>query len=118
MIYFKFKEFDSPDLPGSGEKSMNRSFLEKLDKAREKAGIPFRINSGYRTRAHNKYVGGKPTSSHMIGRAVDIACPDNASRWTIINSLLEVGFNRIGIGSTFIHVDDDPAKSPNVIWIY
>jgi uncharacterized protein YcbK (DUF882 family) len=118
MIYFKFKEFDSPDLPGSGEKSMNRDFLQKLDKARGIADIPFQINSGYRTRAHNKYVGGKPTSSHMKGRAADIHCPDNSARFKIISALLEVGFNRIGIGNTFIHVDDDPAKTGNLTWVY
>jgi uncharacterized protein YcbK (DUF882 family) len=118
MMYFKFNEFDSPDLPGSGEKSMNRDFLQKLDKARGIANVPFQINSGYRTRAHNKYVGGKPTSSHMKGRAADIHCPDSATRWIIINSLLEAGFNRIGVGNTFVHVDDDPSKAPDLIWVY
>jgi len=32
--------------------------------------------------------------------------------------LLEVGFTRIGIGNTFIHVDIDKDKSQNVIWTY
>ena len=26
--------------------------------------------------------------------------------------------NRIGIGKTYVHVDDDAVKKPNVIWHY
>ena len=31
---------------------------------------------------------------------------------------MQVGFNRIGIADTFIHVDDDKDKSQQVIWTY
>jgi hypothetical protein len=31
---------------------------------------------------------------------------------------MEAGFNRIGISSTFIHVDNDPSKPEDVIWLY
>ena len=31
---------------------------------------------------------------------------------------MAVGFNRIGIAGTFIHVDLDFDKSQNVIWTY
>ena len=57
LKYFKKEEFESPDLEGSGE-YMCPDFLQKLDMAREKAKIPFRINSGYRTPEHNEKVGG------------------------------------------------------------
>ena len=43
MKYFKLSEFDSPDSKGSG-KNMCYEFLQKIDKAREIAGIPFKIN--------------------------------------------------------------------------
>ena len=49
LEYFKIREFDSPDEVGSGDK-MNTEFLEMLDCARSYAGIPFKINSGYRTK--------------------------------------------------------------------
>ena len=58
MIYFKRQEFDSPDIKESGA-LMDADFLKKLNLARHKAAIPFKINSGYRTKAHNKKVGGK-----------------------------------------------------------
>lgn len=117
LRYFKFEEFDSPDAPGSGEKYMDREFLECLDEARDIAGIQFKINSGYRTPAHNRKVGGGTASSHLIGRAADIRCTDTGKRLKIIEALSMVGFQRFGIASTFIHVDNDDQK-PNAIWLY
>jgi hypothetical protein len=32
--------------------------------------------------------------------------------------LFEAGFNRIGIHEHFIHVDDDPSKDADVVWLY
>ena len=72
MQYFKYEEFDSPDLPGSGSEFMCPDFLELLDFARGQSGIEFRISSGYRSREHNAKVGGKPESSHLVGKAADI----------------------------------------------
>lgn len=114
---FKYSEFDSPDIPGSGTK-MDLDFLQKLDKARDIAGVSFKINSGYRSPSHNQKVGGKSTSSHLSGLAADISCRDDKTRSTIINALIKAGFNRIGIAKTFIHVDSDTKKSSNVIWVY
>jgi hypothetical protein len=116
MKYFKKSEFDSPDLKGSGEK-MDCDFLEMIDRAREIAGVPFKINSGYRTVKHNATVGGSVTSSHLNGFAADISCRSNKTREAILTSLILAGFHRIGIAKTFIHVDNDLSK-PNVIWLY
>lgn len=98
--------------------NMNIDFLLKLDKAREISGIPFVINSAFRTPEHNKKVGGSKNSSHLKGLAVDIRAKDSTTRFNIISSLLAVGFNRIGIADTFIHVDDDKDKDQNVAWTY
>ena len=117
MIYFELSEFDSPDEIGSGEK-MDKEFLKKLDLARHNSSIPFHINSGYRTISHNKKVGGKRNSSHRKGLAADIKCKDSRSRSIILKSLLGVGFTRIGIGKTFIHVDNDLNKRQNITWLY
>ncbi len=116
MRHFEINEFDSPDLKGSGN-NMNKYMLTLLDNAREASGTPFEINSGYRTKEHNKEIGGSVTSSHLGGWAVDIHCIDSYLREKIIFGLIVVGFQRIGIAKTFIHVDLDPKKNI-AIWIY
>ena len=117
MKYFTLDEFDSPDVEGSGS-NMDSNFLSMLDNARDMADIPFKINSGYRTKEHNSKVGGKEKSSHLVGKAADISCSTSRERWIIITALQDAGFNRIGIANNFIHIDSDENKSPNVIWTY
>ena len=117
MRNFNINEFDSPDVKGSGAK-MNKCFLEMLDNARDIAGIPFSINSGYRTLEQNSKVGGVNSSSHTKGLAVDIACKDSRGRFLIVSALKEAGFTRIGISDSFIHVDSDSDKAQDVIWTY
>lgn len=115
--YFKYSEFDSPDSPGSGAAHMNKQFIEQLDKARGIAGIPFKINSGYRTDAHNEEVGGVSGSAHTLGLAADISTPTEEIKKKIAKSLYEVGFIRLGFAKTFIHVDSDLLK-PQVAFNY
>ena len=117
MKHFFISEFDSLDLKGSGQ-FMDKTFLSMLDEARGIANIPFKINSGFRTVAHNATVKGVKSSSHLKGLACDISCVDSRSRFTVINALISVGFTRIGISSSFIHVDLDYDKPQNVIWTY
>ena len=99
------------------EENMNKDFLFVLDEAREFAGIPFVINSAYRSPNHPLSVK-NPSSSHIKGLAVDIKATDNATRFKIVEALISVGFTRIGIGDTFIHVDLDFDKRQNIIWTY
>ena len=117
LKYFKLSEFDSPDEVGSGSK-MNYAFIEKLDYARGNAGIPFKINSGYRTQEHNALVGGRVGSSHLKGLAADIGYNGSRDRYLILNALMEVGITRFGIAKSFIHCDLDNSKDSNVIWLY
>ena len=117
LTYFKLSEFDSPDEVGSGYR-MDMSFLRRLDTARGIAGIPFKINSGYRTSAHNTLVGGRVGSSHKKGLAVDIGYTGSRERYIILKALMEVGITRYGIAKTFIHCDVDNNKDQDVIWLY
>lgn len=122
LKHFDFEEFDCPSLEGSGLPTtdggkMNLDFLHKLDEARELAGVPFIITSGYRTPQHNLDVGGRVGSSHIKGLAVDISCDNSGHRERILTALIQVGFKRIGIAKSFIHTDLDHDK-PNAIWLY
>ena len=115
--YFKTREFDSPDKPGTGE-LMEPSVIEALDVARDIAGFPFIITSGVRTVQANKDAGGSPRSSHLLGWAADIKVVSSRKRFLMMEALLDAGFHRFGIGADYIHVDMDPNKDPNVIWTY
>lgn len=109
----KYKYFSDSEIVG-----LKPELVDLLDKARELAGIPFKISSGKRTAAENKSAGGVEGSAHLLGYAVDLVCTDSSSRSKIINSLIKVGFTRIGIGKTFVHADCDPNKPQQVIWHY
>lgn len=117
LKYFKLSEFDSPDAPGSGSK-MQGSTLKMLDKARGIAGVAFKINSGYRTKAHNASLANSvANSSHLYGLAADIACTSETKE-IILKALYQAGFRRFGIGNSFIHVDNDSSKPQNAVWGY
>ena len=115
--YFNESEFKACS-PSCSLQDMKQHTMEKLDAAREMAGIPFVLNSAYRSTQWDKSNGRSGTGAHTTGCAVDIRCNTNSNRLKIVMACLAVGFRRIGIGKTYIHVDDDPAKTPNVMWHY
>ena len=61
-----------------------------LDKARDIAGVPFVITSGFRTEVENKAVGGVANSAHLKGMAADIAVT-NQTRQKVLLGLLTCG---------------------------
>lgn len=115
--YFTESEFKSCS-PSCSMQQMTQHTLDKLDAARERAGIPFVLNSAYRSPAWDKARGRSGTGAHTTGCAVDIRCNTSTNRMKIVRACLAVGFRRIGIGKTYVHVDDDPAQAQDVIWHY
>lgn len=113
--YFKRSEEWCPCCHSGG---LVPDFRDKLNKARQIANVPFILTSAFRCSAHNAEVGGSESSLHMAGLAVDIKCTDAWTRCKILSALFAEGFNRIGIGKTFIHVDDDMTKPTGVVWLY
>lgn len=95
---------------------MDGTFLKDLDAARTLAGVPFKVNSAYRSIDYEFQHGRTGTSSHCKGLAVDIACNNSAQRLKMVKALLLCGFCRIGIYKNFIHVDKDPDKVA-CIWL-
>ena len=104
--------------PCCGDNHMNQRTFDRFLLARGMAQVAFRINSGWRCEAHNEEVGGKATSSHRDGTAGDIHSVTSRHRFKVLKSLIDAGFNRIGVGKSFIHADDDPDKVPAVMWLY
>lgn len=114
---YDLSKFDSPDQKGSGNQ-MKSSFLKLLMKAEKLAGIKFLFNSAFRTRPYNTKVGGVSNSAHLYGLAVDIKAPTRAIRDKIVWAAKKAGFKRIGIGSNFVHLDNDNSKPQYVAWGY
>ena len=97
---------------------MHPEFLARLERTRERANTPFRINSAFRSVEHERSRGRSGNSSHTTGRAVDIACTGSRERFLIIRAAIQEGFTRIGVHPTFIHLDDSPTHDPEVVWFY
>lgn len=120
---FERVEFDSPDLPESGD-NMQPDFLKMLQAARTICQIPFKITSGYRTQEHHDNLTrrGYPTSTrsaHLKGQAADILVSNSVQRAQIVNALMQAGFVRLGVGSSFIHCDNDEENKPApCLWLY
>jgi hypothetical protein len=58
---------------GSGSIRIHPEALDKLQALRDRLGKPLIVRSAYRSPAHNRAVGGAPSSKHMLGTAFDIA---------------------------------------------
>ena len=115
--YFSPSEFKRCDPPCSIDQ-MDADFLAILDRIREDAGIPLVINCAYRSKAHDLAKGRSGNSAHTRGLAVDIRCATSASRFKIVEAAIANGITRIGIGKTFVHIDNDATLPQGVIFHY
>ncbi|WP_281989700.1 D-Ala-D-Ala carboxypeptidase family metallohydrolase [Aquimarina aggregata] len=114
-------KFDSPDIRGSG-RCMDKEFIKMLQKLAKVTKLPIfdMINSGARSSFWNAKVGGVSNSSHKMPKcqAADIKAPTRAIRNKIVVAAKLVGFKRIGVGRTFVHLDNDRSKKQYVAWGY
>lgn len=101
-----------------GDNITSQKLMDMADDAREIAGFPFIITSGYRCKVKNERVGGVKGSAHTKGLAFDIAIRSSSERYRAIEALMQVGFRRIGNSSRFLHADIDEDKPQNVMWGY
>lgn len=113
----KLKELASPDLSGS-ETLMQFSTLDMLSIMQRHYGKQLSFTSGYRTLEQNKRAKGSKNSSHLRGFAADVVCNSSTDRKKLVNAAFLAGFRRIGIGRTFVHVDNDQSLPQDVIWLY
>lgn len=105
---FNLREFEDHS---TGEVMLDSELLAKLQTLREKVGKPIRVTSGYRTREHNKAVGGSPNSQHLYGKAADIVIGGMTSA-QIAALAKDVGFRGIGIYPKRGHCHVDVRETP------
>ena len=107
---FKVKEFACSD--GTDTVFVSPDLVTVLQKIRDHFGKAVVINSGYRTEAKNKAVGGAAYSQHKYGTAADIhitgVTPKQIAAYA---ETLLPGTGGIGIYGSFCHVDVRKTKS-------
>lgn len=88
-----------------------------VDHLRGVMDVPFPINSGYRTPARNRRVGGAPGSFHVKGLAIDISTKHMTTeqRMKLVINARKMGFRGIGIARTYIHLD---MGNRDAAWVY
>jgi zinc D-Ala-D-Ala carboxypeptidase len=92
------------------------NFVELLQRARDIAGVPFIITSGYRSPASNAAAGGVNSSLHCQGLAVDLRAPQGTfDRDRILWGLAHAGFKQVGFYTNHVHVELDP-KDTIAMW--
>lgn len=117
LRYFKPEEF-SRCSPSCKMEDCDEQALLMLDELRAEVGKPLILNCAYRSKKYEKKKGRSGMSSHCKGLAFDIRCYDDRLRALIVRSAFKVGFTRIGIASTFVHVDCDKQKLNPCVWLY
>ena len=113
-----FKETELKCKCGCNQLKFDAEFKNLLNRIRTLFNKPIYITSGYRCEKHNKEVGGKPTSSHLKGIAVDIKCDNSLDRYLLLRIFMDLGVRRIGVGKDFLHIDSDESKPYPVTWTY
>ena len=115
--YFCEREFGACT-PACSMQDMEQRLLDKLDECRERAGIPFILNSAFRSEEYDRKKGRTTNSAHHRGLAVDVRATGSDVKYKIVEAALTVGFRRIGVGATFVHLDCDDSLPQDVIWTY
>lgn len=99
-------------------KTIVPDLLEMLEILRARLGRPMVITSGVRCPAWNEASGGRPGSAHLTGEAVDISAVTDAERGSLIEEAFRIGFRRVGVGRTFVHLDVSKSLAKPRVWLY
>jgi uncharacterized protein YcbK (DUF882 family) len=115
---FSLNEFSSADgtAPTNDVLKNLTELAKNLEVLRKHLGQPIRITSGFRSREHNKKIGGALNSFHVLGMAADIQVakmkPEEVAK--AIKLLIKDGKIKeggLGIYRTWIHYDIRGTKS-------
>ena len=110
LTYLTWDMFDSPDLPNSGYKFMEREPVLILDNIVKKYRITIKIILGYTSKPYADKLRLIRANSHRVGKAIKIRCVGTKKRLTLVKGLVEQGVNRIGVGNEYVYFDTDDLK--------
>jgi len=105
----------SPDTPGDWQHT-DPELLRLLALLSKEVGRKLEVNSGHRSHTHNEEIGGVSDSAHLTYKAVDLHAGNPEKALALAKAAAKVGFQRIGVGRTFVHVDVDYSKNYPTAW--
>ncbi len=93
-----------------------QKLAENLQVLRDFLGCSIHINSGYRSPAYNKKIGGATFSQHVQGKAADIRTDKYTPEQVLaaVEKLIvegKVKFGGVGIYNSWLHVDTRETKA-------
>lgn len=102
---------------------MQRLIEQLLDPIRASWGAPITVNSGYRSPALNRAVGGVATSQHVKGEAADITVRSTADNKRLFDKIVElqkagrIAFDQLIDESNYawVHISYRSGKNRNQI---
>lgn len=109
---FKVREFDCP-CDHCEETLIDDDLVLKLQELREVLAFPIKITSGYRCEQHQEelremgFETAHGKSQHELGKAADIKTGHHLGA-ELEEAARSVGFEAVGVGRSFIHVDLRP----------
>ncbi len=90
-----------------------------LDPLRDAWGAPLRVNSGYRSTALNRAIGGTATSQHLRGEAADITAgsPDANRKLFSLAIKMQLPFDQLidEKNYSWIHISYSPRHRRNIL---
>ena len=97
---------------GCGADTVDYKLITVLEDLRLHFGVPIIVTCGHRCEEHNRAVGGRIVSQHLIGRAADIVM-DDFTPAAICRYLDEHYSSTFGIGNyeDFAHIDTRKHRS-------
>ncbi len=106
---------------GCGYMIYDHVSLTMLQWIRDEYKKPMPVLSGCRCKAHNAKFSSNPQSDHVNGFGIDIIVNNSQDRYKLIKLAIQVGFNRIGVRDSMIHIGMGHNDNPNpreVLWLY
>ena len=116
------KRLGLDNTPNEQEKEKLRKLAEEiLQPIRDAWRSPIVVNSGFRSEAVNKAVGGAKNSQHRLGEAADISIGGkerNKKLFNFINKLIQKGTIKVGqlideFGYQWVHISLPRKDKPN-----
>lgn len=101
-----------PNKPDAQALARLTNTANQLEVVRSKVllGNSITVNSGYRSEAVNRAVGGSPTSDHRLGDAADITCAGFGKPYEICIAIRDSGilYDQLIQEGTWVHISFGP----------